>query len=713
MERTKELERFYQNLSQEIINKAAIEEEGQYRESIFTQIYIDYLCEWDELVDGNLSYYEGRGVKINGFSLSEDETSIVLFVSLYKNSPGIFSVPPSEAVTMLNRVKQFYLKARKGLYTEIEEALEGYDIAKTIYDLRDKITSVKLLLFTNGTIRATVLPVVVSDGVSFVSAVWDLERIYRISTSGNAREKIDFSLKEIAGKNLDCIKVDIPDTYRTAPNGEQSHSGGYTSYLTVFPGDVLYKIYEKYNSRLLEKNVRAFLQVRGNVNRGIRDTILQIPEMFLAYNNGISATAESVSVTNVHGSICTITALKDFQIVNGGQTTASIFNACLKNKTPLNKIYVQAKITVVKDQNEMEKVVPQISKCANTQNKVQLADFSANDGYHQAIEKLSRTVWAPAKTGGEQQTKWFYERARGQYNDTRAREKNKKYFDSIYPKTQYFDKLELARYENVWDMLPYIASKGGQTSFREFTVRLQKKMTRFIPGQTYYQELIAKAILYRETKAIIRKMRLKGYWANVADYTFAYLSFKSSQRIDLAKIWKNQGISDSLKRNIEMTADAVHRYIIESANGQNVTQWCKKEACWTGLKQLEINGSKIAESDLTSSSGAITKTFTAAGGTKRITEASSEEDRLIADIQRVDGKIWNDIASWGKESGELPAFQCSIAQTLSRFSSWHKKPSWRQARQGIKMLNTANKYGFSLDSQIKVLIGKYEDVIKG
>lgn len=713
MERTKELEKFYQNLSQEIINKAAIEEEGQYRESIFTQIYIDYLCEWDELEDGNLSYYEGRGVKINGFSLSEDETSIVLFVSLYKNSPDMFSVPPSEAVAMLNRVKQFYLKARKGLYTDIEEALEGYDIAKTIYDFKDKITSVKLLLFTNGTIRATVLPVVVSEGISFVSAVWDLERVYRISTSGNAREKIDFNLKEIAGKDLDCIKVEIPDVYRADKSGEKNHSGGYTSYLTVFPGDVLYKIYEKYSSRLLEKNVRAFLQVRGSVNKGIRDTILQIPEMFLAYNNGISATAESVSVSNIHGNICTITALKDFQIVNGGQTTASIFNACLKDKTPLSKIFVQAKITVVDDQNEMEKVVPQISKCANTQNKVQLADFSANDGYHQAIEKLSRTVWAPAKTGGEQQTKWFYERARGQYNDTRARERNKKYFDSIYPKAQYFDKLELARYENVWDMLPYIASKGGQTSFREFTVRMQKKMTRFIPGQAYYQELIAKAILYRETKSIIRKMKLKGYWANVADYTFAYLSYKSSQRINLAKIWKNQGISDSLKRNIEMTADAVHRYIIESANGQNVTQWCKKEACWTGLKQLEINGSKISENDLTSTAGAITKSISVSREGKKVAEAPSEEEMLIADIKRVDSSTWAAIASWGKESGELPAFQCSIAVNLGRYKRGDNKPSWRQARQGIKILNTAHKYGFSSDPLIKELIKKYEDIIKG
>lgn len=706
MNETKELEKFYQDLNQEIINKAALDEEEQYREPIFTQVYIDYLSEWGELEDGNLSYYEARGIKINGYSLSEDETSITLFVSIYKNSPDIFSVPPSEAIAMLNRAKQFFLKAKNGLYNDIEEALEGYDIAKTIYDLRDKITSVKLLLFTNGTIRATVLPTVVKDEVAFVSAIWDLERVYRISTSGKAREKIDFKLEEIAGKNLDCIRVSVPDTYHESRNGEREYSGGYTTYLTVFPGDVLYKIYERYSSRLLEKNVRAFLQVRGNVNKGIRDTILKTPEMFLAYNNGISATAESVSVTNVHGNVCTITGLQDFQIVNGGQTTASIFNSCLKNQKPLDQIYVQAKITVVNDQSEMDKVVPEISRCANTQNKVQLADFSANDEYYQAIEKLSRTVWAPAKTGGEQQTKWFYDRARGQYNDTRAREKNKKYFDSIYPKTQYFDKLQLARYENLWDLYPYIAAKGGQTSFREFTLRLQKR-GKFVPDQIYYQNLIAKAILYREIRSIVRDLKFKGYWANVADYTFSYLSYKSAQRIDLAKIWKNQGISDFLKRNIEMTANAVYKYLVDSSNGQNVTQWCKKEACWTGLKKLEINGSHIAKSDMTASSGTKTKVAESQG----ISAASSEEEKLIQDIQKVDSAAWFGIAEWGKETGELPAFQRGISATLGRYQGWNKTPSWKQARQGIKILNTAYKHGFLTDALVEELVTKYKDVI--
>lgn len=423
MAKPEELSKFYTDLEQEIINKAALDETEDFRENIFTQIYIDYLCEAAEIEDGNVCFHEGRGVKVNGYSISEDESNITLFVSIYKNNPSIYSVPPSDAVAMINRAKQFYLKSLKKYQTDIEEAYAAFDLARSIYESKNRITEVKIILLTNGTIRSTQLATEELEGVTFIPSIWDLERIYRVSTSGAAREKIEFSLQELTGKTLDAIRITVPEETKTTKNGDVITSGGYTSYFTVFPGDVLYKIYEQYDARLLEKNVRAFLQARGGVNKGIKSTILENPEMFLAYNNGISATAEQITVSNEHGNTCTITELKDFQIVNGGQTTASIYNACIKDKRPLEKIFVQAKITVLSDQTQMEQVVPQISACANTQNKVQLADFSANDEFHQAIESLSRTVWAPAKTGGEQQTKWFYERARGQYADTRSREK--------------------------------------------------------------------------------------------------------------------------------------------------------------------------------------------------------------------------------------------------------------------------------------------------
>ena len=462
MANKKELVKFYKDLSQEIINKAALEETEEFRENIFTQIYIDYLCEAAEIEDGNIAYHEARGVKVNGYSIAEDETYIAIFVSIYKNSADVYSVPPSDVLSMINRAKSFYLKSMNKYHLEVEEAYGVFDLAKTIYDYRDRINEVRIILLTNGTVRKMNIPPMEEDGISFMASVWDVERIYRVSTSGSAREKIEIDLKALTGKTLSAIKIDIPECEEYTSDGECVKSGGYTTYLTIIPGDVLFTIYKAYDARLLEKNVRAFLQVRGNVNKGIKATITGSPEMFLAFNNGISATAESVSLRDESEDHCIITGLKDFQIVNGGQTTASIYNACVKNQLPLSKIFVQAKITVLNNQEQMDVVVPKISACANTQNKVQLADFSANDEFHQAIEKLSRTVWAPAKTGGEQQTKWFYERARGQYADIRSREKSTKYFDSIYPKNQYFDKLDLGRYENAWDQLPYVTSKGGQ-----------------------------------------------------------------------------------------------------------------------------------------------------------------------------------------------------------------------------------------------------------
>ena len=702
MAKAEELKAFYEDLSQEIINKASMDETEDFRENIFTQIYIDYLCEAAEIDDGNVCFHEARGIKVNGYSISEDENEIVLFVSIYKNNPILFSVPPSEAVAMINRAKQFYLKSIKNYQLDIEEAYGAFDLARSIYELHDRIGEVKIILMTNGTIRSTKLEPEEIDGVLFVPTIWDIERIYRVSTSGNAREKIEIDLKEISSGGLDAIKVSVPEVVIEDESGNQIKSGGYTSYFTVFPGDVLYKIYEQYDARLLEKNVRAFLQAKGGVNKGIKATILENPEMFLAYNNGISATAESLLTENDNGNACSIVGLSDFQIVNGGQTTASIFNACIKNKEPLEKIYVQAKITVLNDQKQMEVVVPKISACANTQNKVQLADFSANDEFHQAIEALSRTVWAPAKTGGEQQTKWFYERARGQYADIRSREKNTKYFDSIYPKAQYFDKLELARYENVWDQFPHVTSKGGQAGFRDFTIRL-KKRGKFIPDQKYYQDLIAKAIMYRRVKKIVRNQKFLGFWANIADYTLAYISFKTGQRIDLTKIWKTQSTTEAFDNMAETVSNAIYKYLVDTCAGINTTQWCKKEQCWDKVKELNIPvNSGIA--DEMKSVGKPKPTG--------LDTLNNPETKLIQDIYSVSADYWFSIAAWGKETGNLAGYQCGISRTLGMNVGWNKEPSIKQARQAIKILNVAYGKGFIVDDDINRIIQDNKDFLE-
>jgi hypothetical protein len=102
------------------------------------------------------------------------------------------------------------------------------------------------------------------------------------------------------------------------------------------------------------------LQLKGAVNRGIRETLIHLPERFLAYNNGISATASKVELRDL-GGVSGIRRIHDFQIVNGGQTTASIHSSLMKKESDLTKVFVQMKLTVVEPQH-LQEVVPEISR---------------------------------------------------------------------------------------------------------------------------------------------------------------------------------------------------------------------------------------------------------------------------------------------------------------------------------------------------------------
>jgi hypothetical protein len=701
MQVKKELTDFYVSLSEEISSKTIAND--AISEDIFTETYIDHLVEAAEVDEGNLCFYEPQisryKEKINAFSMPESDT-LILFVSIYKPKPEVFSVPPSDVKDTLKKLKNFYTRSCGKYFEKIDPAYPVHDAALTIYENHTKFSTVKLICLTNGTVRDVDLPLEEEDGVTFVSSIWDLERIYRVCSSGKAREKIVVDLIELTGKPLTALRTDIPKIERTNKSkpDEKIESGNYSTYLTTIPGKTLFHIYEKFNARLLEKNVRAFLQAKGGVNRGIRTTILETPEMFLAYNNGISATAESVDGSPSADGCFTISKLHDFQIVNGGQTTASIYDACQKSPKSLDNIFVQAKITVIGNKDLMDEVVPQISRCANTQNKVQMADFSANDPFHQAIEALSRTVWAPAKSG-KRQTRWFFERSRGQYADTRAREKNKNAFDLVYPKKQYFDKLELARFENLWEQLPHITSKGGQTGFHNFMIRL-KKQGNFTPTVEYFEQIIAKAILYRSIRRIVKAQNFLGFWVNISDYTFAFLNYKTSQRLDLSLIWKDQDIPSALETEIEIICRLVNDYLISSAQGKNTTQWCKQEACWDGLKKVDYTfPAALAELLVPVGKNASVQ--------QQTTLLNSCQQDLIQAIASVDPTTWFSISSWGKQTKSLQSYQNSISYTLGVAKSRGKAPSIKQSQQGLLILKTAVGKGFIQDAKIVGMTSKF------
>jgi hypothetical protein len=360
----------------------------------------------------------------------------------------------------------------------------------------------------------------------------------------------------------------------------------------VMPAEVLATLYERFGARLLEQNVRTFLQARGNVNQGIRATILNEPGMFFAYNNGITATAQSVE-TGMTDSGLAITRVVDLQIVNGGQTTASLFHTRKRDKADLSQIFVQLKLSVI-DSLQSETVVPRISEYANTQNRVNAADFFSNHPFHVRMEGFSRRIWAPAQKGAPRETRWFYERARGQYADAQSKltPAEQRRFKAEHPKPQMFTKTDLAKFENVWDDHPRWVNLGSQKNFARYAARIgsewEKSSDAF--NEFYFKRAVARGLIFRATERIVSAQPWYngGYRANIVAYTLAVLGDITKRRkesIDFLGIWNAQKVDPVLESAIAVVSGVVNGDIIRPPQGiSNISEWCKKEACWTRIQ---------------------------------------------------------------------------------------------------------------------------------
>ena len=664
---------------EEVEMASEAESSGWTKDDFLTSLMLEYLEEAGDVVDPIMCPFRSYGLQLNAYAISEDFSSLDIFVSILSASETPKSVPQTEVDAAIKRAIQLFQKAVNDLYTSFEKDNDTYEFAITVNKKKEVIKDVRICALTNGLVKPIPLQNISVGNTEVSFAIWDIDRLYRCVTSGKMRETIEIDFTEKYGCTIPCI--------------ENKASEKYSVYLAIISGELLSKLYGEYRDRLLEKNVRSFLQVKGAVNKGIRDTLRTEPDMFLAYNNGISVTAEDIEIQRDDNGNLAIKKIRDMQIVNGGQTTASIFNASQDKKVPadLSKVYVQMKISVISSPENMDEIVPRISAFANTQNKIQIADFSANDAFHRRVEELSRTIWAPAQNGMKP-VNWFYERARGQYADMLSREstpKRKKQFKESHP---YFTKTDLAKYENTWDQLPYYVSEGAQKNFRRFTLRLNDRKN-IQPDERFFQHLIAKAILFRRTEKLVQQQQYGGYRANIVTYTLAFLSYKTAQRIDLDKIWKEQSLSEPLESEIVKISALIHNMITNPPGGANISEWCKKEKCWEAVKGIDYNLDPALESELVSVEYSSMKPT----ATSSIDSITDDEQKMIDKAAEVPAKTWFALAKWAKETNNFQPWLRSMLFSVGTIVSRGKKPSVKQSRQAIKALEEALDKGFVQD----------------
>ncbi len=567
---------FATNFQQDVLARAESHSQPDFKVNTFTRMIIEFLAESGELEDGEDCYFKTRGMEVSGYNIGKDDECLDLFVSHYTAEVPPPTVRKDQAEPLFRRALGFLEKALDGFHLTQEEASPVYDMAQRIHEVKAKLNAVRVFLFTDGQTRVTARATTLR-GLKVTFHIWDIVNLHRCVSSGQQRELIEIDFIAKFGAPVACLETPGKDP-------------DCRVFLTLLPATILHRIYDEYGPRLLELNVRSFLQARGKVNQGIRKTLLQQPDRFLAYNNGISATAEDIRLVPLEGGGQGIAWVKNLQIVNGGQTTASIHHAVKRDRADVSRVQVQAKLSVV-SAARLSEVVPLISRYANSQNKVNEADFSANDPFHVRIQMLSRTVWAPARNGTQRQTRWFYERARGQYMDEKGRAGSPakvRDFQTTHPPSQRFSKTDLAKFENTWEQLPHVVSLGGQKNFLEFTLRLAGVDPRPELTQKDFERMVARAILFRRAEEVVGSLNFGGYRANIVTYTLAYLSQRTGRRIDLDRVWREQDITPATVKSIQDVAKLVHQILVNPPVGRkNVTEWCKKEACWDRVRAIE------------------------------------------------------------------------------------------------------------------------------
>lgn len=555
----------------------------------FTTVVLERLIEHNEAGDWTLCAYDARpqgkvpAAKLSAWSLSGDGATLDLFVTVYLNEDAPSPVPRAEAEQQFKLLRGFLRRALDGWHTKVEPSFPVFEAMRQIHEAKNALTTVRLFLLTDGVVKSGAIDQEQVEGLELRYVLWDLDKLSRLHVG--AREIIELDFANGYGGAVPALET-------------AAASGEYRTYLAFLPAPVLAKIYGEHGQRLLERNVRAFLQAKGKINKGLQQTLKEEPHRFLAYNNGLCCTAASVEVESKKDGHTLLLSVRDFQIVNGGQTTASIYHALKREQTDVSGVVVQVKLTVLTNPERVIDIVPLISKYANSQNKVNAADFSANGRFHLDLEKLSRTVWAPASSGLDRGAHWYYERARGSYLDDKMRQGTPariRDWEKSNPATQKFTKTDLAKYEQTWAALPHIVCRGAEKNFIHLAQRHEDEGAPVV-DQNYFQQVVAKMILFKAAERLVTAQTGGELRAQTVAYALAWLAEKSGRRIDLNQIWNKQYVPDTVADAITKVGKIAYDFI----KGQlgNPTEAAKKGECWERFQRTYIQLDPTWESAL-------------------------------------------------------------------------------------------------------------------
>jgi len=564
-------------------------DEYQTPEMAFTAVALDKIVELLDCTDPVIEHCKltkSNGVttgEIHAYAESVNGEVLYLFYTDYNPLPEVKTKSNTECQPLINRPQGFYNQAVRCAYTDVDSSSSEYRALKYIYDNVQKFNSVDIVVLSNYIINnLTVKKVTVVKPL--FHDTWDLKKLYANthSMSDHMAIDIDFTSDEYKRYKIPFIQM-------------ESSQYGYKCVQAMIPAKLLFQLYERYNTNLLYNNVRYFLGLKGakdkKPNVAMLDTLRKKNEMFLAYNNGITALAKGIvsfddtaktdvtdpdsNSSSQYISMGILKKISDFRIINGGQTTAVIFKAKEYSnettdpdkKVKLVGVYVQLKLIVSDD---IEKISGDIALSSNFQNKVQYSDFTVSNEFNTKFEQLSRGILIP--NANNEPTHWFYERLKGQYDEEckkRRTKQDKEYFEFCFPKKKKFSKEDVARIWSNWNQLPYDAVKGATTMYAAFMKSVVER--GFIPDEDYYKKTIALLIIYKYLLSRPDNKQYANGKASVIAYAMAIMSSRTFGKFDLLKVWKKQDLSDNTKIYLNSACDKIYALFQKRVADLNTT----------------------------------------------------------------------------------------------------------------------------------------------
>ena len=634
---------------------------------------LDLMSEYGEISNYELCQFKKGQAMLTAYSYNEDLESLDLFLFSKASTPTA-KIGVDTVQDKYSNISNFYREALRNIpFFGAEVSEDAKNAIALIKEVRNNIQRVRLFFLTNGIVDPSPILNFSEENeyehIFMEYSTWDLSRVYRMNAINSGSEAIEIDFRLNYNTKIQCLRV-------------EDENPKVDAYFAIMPGSILAKIYEQYKQTLLEGNVRLFLQKTNKVNRQICKTIKERPEMFFSFNNGISATAKHVEFGSGGSKAAPyITKITDLQIVNGGQTTASIASM---QECDLSRVFVPMKISVIKDEQDYSEIVKEISTSANSQTAIKRSDFLSGDEFLKGLENISRTETEPTT-----QTRWYFERKRGQYRNEASNlfGYEKTIFNSTYPKTQVLGKADVAKYALLWDMRPYQACKSKEIVAVTYFSGLREDTDVKIDGE-YYRNIVSLYLLYSYVNNYVKESfrNLYGTYSNrITNYIISSIAYLTNKEFNLAYIWKNKKVKSGLKSVIKQLATLINDHLFADFK----PQYPKEEICWTELK-VKLDELKDIRFQLLTFSEKASATIS----------EIEEKDELIEQVFSIPAPLWSAIAEWGKQTGKLTMVERMRALGYAdKRRSLIKLKTHEMAEKAIELEQKARKLGFSIQNK--------------